>query len=81
MDEPTTGLHPIDIEHFLRLLNRMTDAGNTVIVVEHNQQLIRNSDWIIDMGPEGGEKGGKIIFEGTPSQIKQKRVSVTGRYL
>lgn len=69
MDEPTTGLHPIDIEHFLRLLNRMTDAGNTVIVVEHNQQLIRNSDWIIDMGPEGGEKGGKIIFEGTPSPL------------
>lgn len=81
MDEPTTGLHPIDIEHFLNLLNRITDAGNTVIVVEHNQQLIRNSDWIIDMGPEGGDKGGKIIFEGTAFRIKEKEESVTGRYL
>lgn len=66
MDEPTTGLHPIDIEHFLKLLNRITDAGNTVVVVEHNQQLIQNSDWIIDLGPGGGTKGGQIMFMGIP---------------
>lgn len=66
MDEPTTGLHPIDIEHFLKLLNRITDAGNTVVVAEHNQQLIQNSDWVIDLGPGGGTKGGRIMFMGTP---------------
>ena len=65
-DEPTTGLHPIDIEHFLKLLNRITDAGNTVVVAEHNQQLIQNSDWVIDLGPGGGTKGGRIMFMGTP---------------
>lgn len=64
MDEPTTGLHPKDVEHFLALLNRMADAGNTVIVVEHNQQLIENCDWIIELGPEGGEKGGRILYSG-----------------
>lgn len=80
MDEPTTGLHPKDVEHFLILLGRMVDAGNTVIVVEHNQQLIRNSDWIIDLGPEGGEKGGQVVFEGRPDQIKTS-ASVTGKYL
>ena len=63
MDEPTTGLHPRDIEHFLVLLDRLTDAGNTVVVVEHNQQFIRNSDWVIDLGPEGGEKGGFVMRE------------------
>ena len=80
MDEPTTGLHPKDIEHFLILLDRMVDAGNTVAVVEHNQQLIRNSDWIIDLGPEGGDKGGRIVYEGRPDQIKASK-SVTGKYL
>ncbi|MDO4272506.1 MAG: excinuclease ABC subunit UvrA [Eubacteriales bacterium] len=69
MDEPTIGLHPRDIEHFLILLNRMADAGNTVIVVEHNQQLISNCDWVIQLGPEGGEKGGNIIFTGTPAEM------------
>ncbi|MDC7291046.1 excinuclease ABC subunit UvrA [Blautia schinkii] len=66
LDEPTTGLHPKDIEHFLVLLNRLADAGNTLVVVEHNQQLIKNCDWIIDLGPEGGEKGGELVFTGTP---------------
>ncbi len=80
MDEPTTGLHPKDIEHFLVLLNRMVDAGNTVVVVEHNQQLIRNSDWIIDLGPEGGDKGGEVIFTGTPAEILTSN-SITARYL
>ena len=81
MDEPTTGLHPRDIEHFLVLLDRLTDAGNTVFVVEHNQQLIRNSDWVIDLGPEGGEKGGFVIFEGTPEAMKACAASVTAKYL
>ncbi len=81
LDEPTTGLHPKDVEHFLVLLNRMVDAGNTVVVVEHNQQMIRNSDWIIDLGPEGGEKGGKIIFTGTPKEMLETSQSVTAKYL
>lgn len=81
MDEPTTGLHPKDVEHFLLLLDRLTDAGNTVIVVEHNQQLIRNCDWVIDLGPEGGDKGGQVIFEGTPEKLKQSRESITAEYL
>lgn len=81
MDEPTTGLHPKDIEHFLVLLNRMVDAGNTIVVVEHNQQLIKNSDWIIDLGPEGGDKGGKVVFEGTPTDMKATSQSITAKYL
>jgi excinuclease ABC subunit A len=81
MDEPTTGLHPKDIEHFLVLLNRMVDAGNSIVVVEHNQQLIRNSDWIIDLGPEGGDKGGEIIFAGTPQDLLISSESITARYL
>ena len=81
MDEPTTGLHPQDIEHFLALLDRMVDAGNTVIVVEHNQQLIKNSDWVIDLGPEGGEKGGRLIFQGTPEQLLAAPDSITAKYL
>lgn len=66
LDEPTRGLHPKDVEHFLVLLNRITDAGNTVIVVEHNEQLIENCDWMIELGPEGGKKGGEIIYAGVP---------------
>ncbi len=81
MDEPTTGLHPEDIEHFQVLLDRMVDAGNTLVVVEHNQQIIRNSDWIIDLGPEGGDKGGIIIFEGTPKEMTETSDSVTAKYL
>ncbi|WP_343208955.1 excinuclease ABC subunit UvrA [Anaerolentibacter hominis] len=81
MDEPTAGLHPLDVEHFLVLLNRLTDAGNTVVVVEHNQQLIRNCDWIIDLGPDGGEKGGEVIFTGTPTQLLADSRSVTAAYL
>ena len=81
MDEPTTGLHPVDVEHFLLLLNRLVDAGNTVIVVEHNQQIIRASDWVIDLGPEGGRKGGQLLFEGTPHNLRQSTRSVTARYI
>lgn len=81
MDEPTTGLHPKDIEHFLVLLNEMVDAGNTIVVVEHNHQIIRNCDWIIDLGPEGGDKGGRVIFEGTPVEMVESSESITAKYL
>ncbi|MDF2859123.1 MAG: transporter related [Neobacillus sp.] len=81
IDEPTTGLHPIDVENFLVLLNRMVDSGSTVIVVEHNQQVIKASDWIIDLGPEGGINGGRVIAAGTPNEIISNENSVTGRFL
>jgi excinuclease ABC subunit A len=81
IDEPTTGLHPIDVENFLVLLNRIVDSGSTVIVVEHNQQVIRASDWVIDLGPEGGIHGGKVIAVGTPEEIASSENSVTGKYI
>lgn len=81
MDEPTTGLHMSDITHLLDIMNRLVDAGNTVIVIEHNLDVIRNADWIIDMGPEGGKNGGKVIFEGTPQQLLSAEHSLTGKYL
>lgn len=79
MDEPTTGLHPYDVEHFLVLLNCMTDAGNTVVVVEHNQQLIQSCDWVIGLGPDGGEKGGTVVFTGTPKDMAQREGSITAQ--
>ncbi|WP_342422606.1 excinuclease ABC subunit UvrA [Paenibacillus sp. FSL E2-0178] len=81
MDEPTTGLHMSDIGHLLEIMNRLVDAGNTVIVIEHNLDVISQADWIIDMGPDGGSKGGEVVFEGTPSQIIDAEHSITGRYL
>jgi excinuclease UvrABC ATPase subunit len=81
LDEPTKGLHMIDIEKLLALLNRLVDNGNSVLVVEHNLDVIRNADWIIDLGPEGGNKGGQIVAEGTPDQIAKVKESHTGRYL
>ncbi len=81
MDEPTTGLHMSDISHLLTVINRLVDTGNTVIVIEHNLDVIKNADWIIDMGPEGGNKGGKIIFEGTPKQLLDDKHSLTGAAL
>jgi len=81
MDEPTTGLHMSDIDNLLYILNRLVDNGNTVIVIEHNLEVIKNADWIIDMGPEGGKNGGQVIFEGTPTEIIQSDVSLTGKYL
>jgi excinuclease UvrABC ATPase subunit len=81
MDEPTTSLHMSDIEHLLTIFNRLVDAGNTVIVIEHNQDVIRNADWVLDMGPEGGSKGGTVVFEGTPRQLLDAKDSLTGRYL
>jgi excinuclease UvrABC ATPase subunit len=81
MDEPTTGLHMSDISHLLAVINRLVDAGNTVVIIEHNQTIIKNADWIIDMGPEGGNKGGRVMFEGTPAQLLQARHSLTSAYL
>jgi excinuclease UvrABC ATPase subunit len=81
MDEPTTGLHMSDISHLLAVMNRLVDAGNTVIVIEHNLDVIRNADWIIDLGPEGGNKGGRLLFEGTPQQLLGATHSLTGQYL
>ncbi len=81
LDEPTTGLHFEDIRHLLEVLNRLVDGGNTVIVIEHNLDVIKTADWIIDIGPEGGQAGGYILAAGTPEQVAKQRRSVTGRYL
>jgi len=81
LDEPTTGLHMSDIAHLLGILNRLVDGGNTVIVIEHNLDVICSADWIIDMGPEGGSKGGRVVFEGTPQQLLGADHSLTGKYL
>lgn len=81
MDEPTTGLHMSDIGQLLEIMNRLVDAGNTVIVIEHNLDVISQADWIIDMGPDGGSKGGQVVFEGSPSQIIHAEQSITGKYL
>ncbi|MBC8535431.1 excinuclease ABC subunit UvrA [Feifania hominis] len=78
LDEPTTGLHPVDVEHFLRLLDKLVDAGSTVVVVEHNEQLIRHCDCVVDLGPGGGERGGELMFTGTPAQM-QEAVGDTAR--
>lgn len=81
LDEPTTGLHAADVAHLLKLLQRLVKAGNTVVVIEQNLELIRAADWIIDLGPEGGQAGGYLIAEGTPEQIAKVGASVTGRFL
>ncbi len=81
MDEPTTGLHLSDIDRLLTIMNRLVDGGNTVIVIEHHLDVIRNADWIIDMGPEGGNKGGRVIFEGTPRALLSAKHSLTSQYL
>lgn len=81
LDEPTTGLHMSDTGHLLEIMNRLVDGGNSVIVIEHNLDVIRNADWIIDMGPEGGKKGGEVIFIGTPADLLHAPGSLTGKYL
>jgi excinuclease UvrABC ATPase subunit len=81
MDEPTTGLHRSDIGHLLAIINRLVDTGNTVIVIEHNLDIVKNADWIIDLGPEGGNKGGKVMFEGTPHELLDAAHSLTSAYL
>ncbi len=81
LDEPTTGLHFHDVKHLLDVLHRLRDHGNTVVVIEHNLDVIKTADWIIDLGPEGGDKGGEIIAAGTPEQIAEIQASHTGRFL
>ena len=82
LDEPTTGLHFDDIKKLLHVLNRLVDGGNTVVVIEHNMDVIKTADWIIDMGPEGGEGGGRIIVTGAPEEVvKYHKESYTAKYL
>ncbi|WP_316815519.1 excinuclease ABC subunit UvrA [Pedobacter nyackensis] len=81
LDEPTTGLHMSDVGHLLKIVGDLVDSGNSVIVIEHNLSVIKNADWIIDMGPDGGKNGGEIVFTGTPSQIINVKDSLTGQYL
>jgi len=81
LDEPTTGLHFADVEKLLQVLHRLVDNGNTVLVIEHNLDVIKTADWIVDLGPEGGARGGRIIAEGTPEAIAAARGSATGEYL
>jgi excinuclease ABC subunit A len=81
LDEPTTGLHLEDIRRLLDVLNALVDAGNTVIVIEHNLDVIKTADWIIDLGPEGGDEGGRIVAEGTPEKVARVLTSPTGVFL
>ena len=81
LDEPTTGLHFADIELLLGVLNRLKDQGNTVVVIEHNLDVIKTADWIVDLGPEGGSDGGQIVAEGTPEEVSKIKSSYTGQFL
>ena len=82
LDEPTTGLHFDDVKKFLNVLHRLVDAGNTVIVIEHNMDVIKTADWIIDLGPEGGDLGGRVVVTGAPEEVvKYKEESYTGKFL
>ena len=81
LDEPTTGLHFADVEKLLVVLQRLADAGHTLVVIEHNLDVVKCADWLIDLGPEGGERGGTIIAAGTPEQVAATAASYTGRYL
>src|SRR5262245_6580449 len=81
LDEPTTGLHFRDIELLLAVLHRLRDQGNTLVVIEHNLDVLKTADWIVDLGPEGGDGGGRVIAAGTPEQLADHPTSYTGRYL
>lgn len=81
LDEPTTGLHIADVHKLTEMLNKLVDAGNTAVVIEHNLDLIKISDYIIDLGPEGGNQGGDIVFAGTPEEIVKHKESYTGQFL
>jgi excinuclease ABC subunit A len=81
LDEPTTGLHFHDIDLLLKVLHRLRDHGNTVVVIEHNLDVIKTADWVIDLGPEGGDGGGQVIAEGTPEDVIQVPASFTGKFL
>jgi excinuclease ABC subunit A len=81
LDEPTTGLHFDDVRKLLEVLHRLADLGNTVIIIEHNLDVIRNADWVLDLGPEGGEDGGRVVGEGRPAKIAATPGSYTGQFL
>ncbi len=81
LDEPTTGLHFADVERLLQVLNRLADAGNTIVVIEHNLDVVKSADWIIDLGPEGGNRGGEVVAEGPPELVARTSGSFTGQFL
>ena len=81
LDEPTTGLHYDDVKKLILVLQKLVDQGNTVLVIEHNLDVIKCADWIVDLGPEGGDQGGELVFAGTPEQIANYKFSYTGNYL
>ena len=81
MDEPTTGLHSDDVKKLIDVLQRLVDHGDTVLVIEHNLDVVKCADWLIDMGPEGGDQGGTVVCTGTPEQVAQVESSYTGQYL
>jgi len=81
LDEPTTGLHFHDVKQLLEVLNSLRDRGNTIIVIEHNLDVVKTADWVIDLGPEGGDKGGEIIVAGSPEEIAACEQSYTGQFL
>ena len=81
LDEPTTGLHAEDVKKLLEVLQRLVDGGNTVLVIEHNLDVIKSADWLIDLGPEGGVGGGEIVAVGTPEEVARCEKSYTGQYL
>src|SRR5206468_8066585 len=81
LDEPTTGLHFADIEKLLEVLQRLVDSGNTMLVIEHNLDVIKQADWIVDLGPEGGDAGGEIVATGTPEDVARVKGSFTGAFL
>ena len=80
-DEPTTGLHFHDISKLLRAFDALIERGHSIVVIEHNMEVIKCADWIIDLGPEGGDKGGQIVFEGTPDSLAECKQSITGQYI
>ena len=81
LDEPTTGLHFEDVRKLLMVLQRLVDTGNTVVVIEHNMDVVKSADWIIDLGPEGGSGGGTLVAEGTPESVAKVKASYTGKFL
>ena len=81
LDEPTTGLHNADVKRLLSILNRLVDAGNSMVIIEHNLDMVKSADWLIDMGPEGGAGGGTVVATGTPEQVSKVEKSWTGKYL
>jgi excinuclease ABC subunit A len=81
LDEPTTGLHFADVKRLIHVLNKLVDKGNSVVVIEHNLDMIKTADWLIDLGPEGGDKGGQLVAAGTPEDVSKVKGSFTGQYL